>query len=152
MAFVVHGQSVADLRIAGLTARPALGFGRLLVEVELLVHERRQTERLSLVEFGGEILVRDAHDALHYLGRLTAMRAPVAVAVHQPGATVELEIEIEGARLNALRALRVGEDLALELTIRGRLELGTDSHIVTSAHTHRLSRTAWTDVLAQLSA
>ena len=151
MAFVVHGQSIADVRIDCLKGQPALGFGRLLVDVELLVHERRQAEKPLLVEFGGEILVRDQQETLHHVGRLRPTQAPVAVEVSGQSAIVELEVELDSNRLSALEKLRVGEEVNLELTIRGRLQVGRESHLVASTETHRMSRADWSGILDQLS-
>src|SRR5512137_2403694 len=108
MAFVVHGQRFADVRIDSIIGQPGLGFGRLLIEVELLIRERRQSEKPTLVELGGELLVRSRHDTLHHLGRLWPSRPPVAVEVTTPSATVAMEVELGRERIEAVEKLRLG--------------------------------------------
>ena len=150
MSFVVHGQILADVSVDSILGQPAVGFGRLLIALGLQVRDRRLAERPTLVDVGGELLVRDAAGTLHYLGRLQATLPPIAIEIGPSVALVGLEVELDHARLDALELLRQGNDLTLELTVRARLAVGKDTHVVATSAAHQIGHAAWELILGQL--
>lgn len=140
----------AELDVKNFQGDSGLGFYRLIAKVSITTHGRKPEEAVDVSNIGGELWVR-GKDANCYLGYMKHMKAydPVKTRELTNSREIQLEIELDSSRIEAIEKIRHGGELIFTLEIQGAAtcEQGMDTQSVTGQLQYRANQSTWIEIL-----
>ncbi len=144
----------ADVEVKRISGSRGLGFHLLRVEIELRVEafEGDDADMPILTDLSGRLNVEGINKGGKYLGIITPGKQPVHVMGYRSSRNtfVEMVIELDAQRMEALENLRQGHHLNFSGEISGRVLWRSKYHTVFDKLYHNIPQGLWVEVLGQL--
>jgi len=152
--WTLNSTNFAELEFKALLGRPGLGFYRLIAQVDVTTHGKKQGEEVTVTNIDGELCVSGKHKQEHYLGHLRrpGIESPITTFQHTHKGNTDLEVELDARRVEAIERVRLGEDLSFKLNLHGVASVASERNPqpVTVTLQYRANQSTWTEILEQM--
>lgn len=152
MSLTINGRILATPKIESVIGQRGLRSYRLLFRVALAFPPRDEGDEATLLDLAGQVMVRGRGGGPHYLGRVESSREPVLVDIRgfRGSSTVELALDLDLARVEALEDLRVGEGLDFSMTLWARVQSKAGLSSLSEELSFSVNQGTWVELLGQI--
>jgi len=131
--FSLNSTVFADVRVQDIHGRPGLGFHQLAVQVVVAFHPQAENDAVAITELSGELRLLQGGQPGPLIGEMRALGSdlPMQSNTYAQERWISLGKELDGARIEAIEAVRLGRDMRIRLSLAGRARQLSGAHEAT---------------------
>jgi len=128
ISWTINSYVFADLDFKSMRGSPGLGFYRLVAEISIALHSRPEGQEVIVTNIEGDLAVIGKDNVDHYVGRMRRQGhdSPLITFPHTYSTNLQLEVEIDDRRIEAIEKIRAGGDLNFKLNLYGLANSATE--------------------------
>ena len=149
----IGSETFAELEVKSIHGNSGLAFYRLIFQVDITQHSRSKEARVMVNTIKGELWVKGKNNKEYFLG--CAQRPgpdnPIETYDYTFTSNIQLEMELDSRRMEAIEQIRLGEDLSFRLELYGiARSRQTPFQPVNATLQYRANQSTWIEVLGQM--